>query len=117
MTSLKQAFSEQNRPRTKDFSLANEASNKFKKEAKRPSYKPVLDARGHVQFSNGNTRVIVENTNDGKEHNMPVAAINRYCEFIAAGKLSGITEEEKENAQILAKAIKAKVSVKAGFKM
>lgn len=102
--------------RTKNFSLAEEASGRFvKQNNKRPVYKAVLDAKGHVRFSNNNTRVIVKNANDGKEYNMPIMAINRYCDFVATGKLSGITAEEKESATVLAKAIKAKLQSSPTF--
>lgn len=97
---------------SKDFALSSafgrkDQEGREKQANTRPSYKAVIADGAHVKFSDSGTHVFVTNENTGKEHQLPLKAAARYCSMIVGGQLDA-TDQEKENASVLQKAVAAK---------
>ena len=113
MTGLGKTFGSKSEKRTQGFSLADEiGSGGFNNQAQptRPSYKAALDERGHVKFTNNKTHVMVTNesaSGDRKEteHQLPILAVQRYCDMLQSGAIQAISQEEVKNAEVLSKAV------------
>ncbi len=116
-TDLKKVFGDKDnegKGQTHGFSLqaALNGGTSFNQQAKpkRVSYKAVLNETGNVQFTSGNTHVLVTNENASGErkdvqHQLPVLAIKRYCDMLTSGKIKPESEEEVKNAELLQKAV------------